>query len=101
VDAQDLLQATSWERYWPSRGLEKRLFLDGWLKNREAEGRKSIDPADALMTRPGEPTRLRIILSTGIKTPTGVISTARTTRLRLMTSTIQRMMAMAPWKRPR
>jgi pimeloyl-ACP methyl ester carboxylesterase len=108
VDESDLLNASSWERYWPSAKLEKQLFLDGWLKKREAEGRKSIDPSEwafcqdpdyrklktllseaaswrrvmghlshtqALMTRPGETTRLRIILSTGLKTPSGVIST--------------------------
>jgi hypothetical protein len=98
-------KAESWEPYWPSPALEKGLFLDGWLKNREAEGRKKIDPPDwefcqdpgygalkkilaqvnawrarmgslrhtaELMTRPGEPTRLRLILSTGLKTPSGV-----------------------------
>ncbi len=108
VNSEDFLKASSWERYWPSAELEKTLFLDGWLKDREAEGRKSINPADwefcqdphygklktllsevsswrkgmghlshteALMTRPGESTRLRVILSTGLKTPSGVIST--------------------------
>jgi pimeloyl-ACP methyl ester carboxylesterase len=108
VDGTDFLNASSWERYWPSAELEKKLFIDGWLTDRETEGRKTIDPenwtycqdpshgklkillsgvrswrqgmgrlshTESLMTRPGESTRLRIILSTGIKTPSGVIST--------------------------
>ncbi len=42
----DLLTVGPWEPYWPSAELEKKLFLDDWLKKREAEGRKSIVPAD-------------------------------------------------------
>ena len=108
VYAQDFLKASTWERYWPTAELEKRLFVDAWLKDRQAEGRKSIDPEEwefcqdpnhgklkallsavtswrirmgplsrtkALMSRPGESSRLRVILSTGLKTPSGVIST--------------------------
>jgi pimeloyl-ACP methyl ester carboxylesterase len=103
----DVLQAASWEPYWPSAGLEKNLFIDGWLKDREAEGRKSINPpdwefcqdsrypklkallaqtahwrslmgrlsdTDRLMTRPAESSRLRVIFSTGVRTPTGVVT---------------------------
>jgi pimeloyl-ACP methyl ester carboxylesterase len=104
----DVLQASSWETYWPSAGLEKRLFLDGWLKERQAEGRKIIKIKDwefcqnpdytklknllsetarwrslmgplsgtnRLMTRSDGTSRMRIILGTGLKTPTGVFST--------------------------
>jgi hypothetical protein len=103
----DVLKASSWENYWPSSGLEKKLFLDGWLKDREKEGRKSIRPGDwefcqdpdysklqvllaeaahwrrlmgplsetnRLMTRPGQSSRLRVIFSSGLKTPTGVVT---------------------------
>jgi pimeloyl-ACP methyl ester carboxylesterase len=108
ISADEVLKASSWEQYWPSADLEKRLFLDGWLKDREREGRKTIDPASwaycqaptyaklkellsevrawrqvmgplshtqRLLTRNGEKTRLRVIVSTGLKTPSGVIST--------------------------
>jgi len=107
VAAEDMLTVGPWEPYWPSAELERRLFLDDWLKKREAEGRKQIVPADwefcqdpqfgalqkilaqvrdwrlrmgsldytgTLLTLPGEPTRLRVILGTGLKTPTGIIT---------------------------
>jgi pimeloyl-ACP methyl ester carboxylesterase len=107
VAAEDMLTVGPWEPYWPTPELEKRLFLDDWLKKREAEGRKQIVPADwefcqdpgfaplqkilaqvrdwrlrmgslsytsTLMTQPGESTRLRVILGTGLKTPTGIIT---------------------------
>jgi pimeloyl-ACP methyl ester carboxylesterase len=103
----DVLHAASWERYWPTAGLEKNLFIDGWLKDREEEGRKWINPpdwefcqdsqylklkallaqtahwrgvmgrlsdTDRLMTRANESSRLRVIFSTGVKTPTGVVT---------------------------
>ena len=35
-----------WQPYWPSAELERRIFLDDWLKKREAEGRKKIDLPD-------------------------------------------------------
>jgi len=107
VAAEDLLTVGPWEPYWPSAGLEKKLFLDDWLKNREAEGRKQIVPAEwefcqdpgfgplqkilaqvrdwrlrmgslsytaTLLTNPDESTRLRVVLGTGLKTPTGLIT---------------------------
>jgi pimeloyl-ACP methyl ester carboxylesterase len=107
MSAEDVLKAASWEPYWPSAQLEKKLFLDGWLRDREQEGRKKIDPVDwefcqdpgygklkallsqvaawrhvmgplsrteSLLTRSGQSSRLRLVLSTGVKTPTGVIS---------------------------
>jgi hypothetical protein len=107
MGSQDILRAASWEPYWPSAQLEKRLFLDGWLKDRQEEGRKKIDPGawefcqdpnyaklkallaqvsawrsamgslshtESLLSRPGESSRLRLVLSTGLKTPTGVVS---------------------------
>jgi hypothetical protein len=107
MTAPDVFDAASWESTWPSAGLERRLFIDGWLRQREQDGRKSITPADwefcqdpaysklktllaetvrwrrlmgplsatdRLLTRPGQPSRLRIIYSTGLKTPTGVVS---------------------------
>jgi hypothetical protein len=46
MKAGDVFEATSWERYWPTAELEKRLFIDGWLKDRQAEGRKKIVAAD-------------------------------------------------------
>ena len=45
TDDDAVWQAASWEPYWPSAALEKRLFVDGWLKDREAEGRKKIVPS--------------------------------------------------------
>jgi hypothetical protein len=107
VGAQDLLRIGPWEPYWPSAELERRIFLDDWLKKQEQAGRKKIDEADwqfcqdpdlpqlqrmlaqvrdwrlrmgslsytnTLMTRPGEPSRLKVIIGTGLKTPTGVIT---------------------------
>jgi hypothetical protein len=107
VAAEDLLTVGPWQPYWPSAGLEKKLFLDDWLKQREAEGRKQIVPADwefcqdpgfgplqkilaqvrdwrlrmgslnytgTLLTNPGDTTRLRVVLGTGLKTPTGLIT---------------------------
>jgi hypothetical protein len=106
--AGDVFRATSWEPYWPSAQLEKKLFLDGWLEKREAEGRKKIEVAqweycqdpgygklkailaqvtrwrsllgplsgtEKLLTAPGERSRLRVIVSSGLKTPTAVVST--------------------------
>jgi hypothetical protein len=107
VSAQDLLTVGPWQNYWPSAELEKKVFLDDWLKKREAEGRKHIVPADwafcqdpgmgplqkilaqvrdwrlklgtlsytsTLLTNPGESPRLKVVLGTGLKTPTGVIT---------------------------
>ncbi len=107
VSAQDLLRVGAWQPYWPSAELEKRVFLEGWLKPREAEGRKQIDPPEwefcqdpdlrplqkmlaqvrewrlrmgslnytnTLLTRPGESSRLKLVIGTGIKTPTGIIT---------------------------
>ena len=107
ISADNVLKVVTWETYWPSADLEKRLFLDGWLKDREAEKRKIIDPAQwsycqdpnygklhdllaevrawrhvmgplsltqSQLSRSGEKTRLRIVVSSGLKTPTGVIS---------------------------
>ena len=107
VSALDMLRVGPWQPYWPTAELERRVFLDGWLKKREAEGRKEIDPADwefcqdpdlpqlqkmlsqvrewrlrmgslsytdTLLTRPGEPSRLKLVVGTGLKTPTGVIT---------------------------
>lgn len=47
----DAFATDPWRRYWPSAALEQRLFVDGWLKPREAEGRKSIDPAAWIFCR--------------------------------------------------
>jgi hypothetical protein len=107
VAAPDLLTIAPWEPYWPTGGLERRLFLNGWLKKETAAGRKKIDRADwefcqdpdyrplqrilaqvrewrlkmgslsytnLLLTRPGEPSRLKMVVGTGLKTPTGVIT---------------------------
>jgi pimeloyl-ACP methyl ester carboxylesterase len=107
VSAQEMLSVGPWQPYWPSAELERRSFLEGWLKKREAEGRKKIDVADwefcqdpdlrplqkilaqvrdwrlrmgslsytnTLLTRPGEPSRLKVVVGTGIKTPTGIIT---------------------------
>jgi pimeloyl-ACP methyl ester carboxylesterase len=107
VGALDLLSVGAWSRYWPSAELERRIFLDDWLKKRQAEDRKSIHEADwefcqdpdlrqlqkilaevrdwrlrmgslsytnTLLTRAGEPSRLKVVVGTGLKTPTGVIT---------------------------
>ncbi len=107
VSAQDMLRVGPWQPYWPSAELERHTFLDDWLKKREAEGRKKIDPADwefcqdpdlpqlqkilaqvrdwrlrmgslsytnTLLTRPGEPSRLKVVMGVGSKTPTGIIT---------------------------
>ena len=107
VSAQDLLSIGPWQNYWPSAGLERRLFLDDWLKQREVEGIKKIDEPDwefcqdpdlrplqkilaqvrdwrlrmgslsytnTLLTRPGEASRLKVVVGTGLKTPTGIIT---------------------------
>ena len=107
ISAQDLLSVGPWQPYWPSADLERRIYLDDWLKKREAEGRKKIDLPDwefcqdpdlralqkimaqvrdwrlrmgklsytnTLLTRPGEPSRLKVVVGTGIKTPTGIIT---------------------------
>jgi hypothetical protein len=107
IAAPDLLSIAPWEPYWPTAEEEQKLFLDDWLKKREAEGRKSIDLidwefcqdpdygplqkmlvqtrewrlkmgslsyTDTLLTRPGETSRLKLVIGTGLKTPTGVIS---------------------------
>jgi hypothetical protein len=104
----DVLKASSWEPYWPTPKLEKNLFLDGWLMDREKEGRKSIHLSDwefcqdpdysklkvllaetahwrhlmgplsetnRLMKNLNQSSRLRVIFSSGLKTPTGVVST--------------------------
>ncbi len=107
VPPGDLLTVGPWQPYWPSAGLEKKLYLDDWLKKREAEGRKHIVPADwafcqdpqmgplqkilsqvrdwrlklgslnytaTLLTNPGEAPRLKLVVGTGLQTPTGVIT---------------------------
>ena len=107
VAPNQILDPATWESYWPSAALEKRVFLDGWLKSREEEGRKNIHPADwefcqdagyaklkellqqtgawrarqgslqqtaALLTQPGQTTRLHLIFSTGLRTPSGLVS---------------------------
>jgi len=107
ISAQDMLRIGPWQPYWPSAELERRVFLDDWLKKREAEGRKQINPPDwefcqdldlrplqkilaqvrdwrlrmgslsytnTLLTRPGEPSRLKVVMGVGIKTPTGIIT---------------------------
>jgi pimeloyl-ACP methyl ester carboxylesterase len=107
ISAQDLLSIGPWEPYWPSPELERRIFLDTWLKKRQEEGRKQINVSDwefsqdsdlrglqkilaqtrewrlrmgslsytnTLMTRSGEASRLKVVVGTGLKTPTGVIT---------------------------
>jgi pimeloyl-ACP methyl ester carboxylesterase len=107
ISAQDMLRVGPWQTYWPSADLERRIFLDDWLKKREAEGRKKIDLPDwqfcqdpdlpqlqkmlaqvrdwrlrmgslgytnTLLTRAGEASRLKVVIGTGLKTPTGIIT---------------------------
>lgn len=107
ISAQDMLRIGPWQNYWPSAELERRVYLDGWLKKRQAEGRKKIDPPDwtfcqdadlpqlqqmlaqvrewrlrmgslnytnTLLTAPGGASRLKVVIGTGIKTPTGIIT---------------------------
>ncbi len=107
ISAMDMLRIGTWQPYWPSAELERRVFLDDWLKKRQAEGRKKIDVPDwefcqdpdlpqlqkmlaqvrewrlrmgslsytnTLMTRPGQPSRLKVVIGTGLKTPTGIIT---------------------------
>ena len=103
----DLLNVGPWQNYWPTAELERKLFLNDWLKRRRAEGRKDIDRRDwefcqdpdlgqlqhmlaevrewrlrmgslsytnTLMTTPGESSRLKVVIGTGTKTPTGIIT---------------------------
>ena len=107
VGAPELLTVEPWQPYWPTPELERRLFLNDWLKKRIAEGRKKINLPDweycqdpdlpllqkmlaqvrewrlrmgslsytnTLLTREGEPSRLKVVVGTGLKTPTGVIT---------------------------
>jgi pimeloyl-ACP methyl ester carboxylesterase len=107
VSAQDVLSVDTWQTYWPSPELERRVYLDTWLKKRQAEGRKQINPPDwqfsqdpsmpglqkilaqvrewrlkmgalsytnTLLTRQGEASRLKVVVGTGLKTPTGIIT---------------------------
>lgn len=107
VGAIDILSVGPWEPYWPSAGLERKVFLDGWLSKREGEGLMQISPTDwefcqdadfhplqkiltkvkewrlrmgslsytdTLLTKPGSPSRLRVVVGTGLKTPTGIIT---------------------------
>ena len=110
IPADRLLDAATWEPYWPTSGLERRLFLDDWLRKRQAEGRKKIVPSEwafcqdpgfaqlkillaqtaawraragslqhmaSLLTSSGQPTRLHIIVSTGLRTPSGFVTWGR------------------------
>ena len=105
--ARALLDTATWQPYWPSAELERRLFIDDWLKKRKEEGRKYIVPGDwefcqdphllqlhrllreaaawratqgtlahtaTMLTFPGESTRLRLVLGTGVTTPDGVVT---------------------------
>jgi hypothetical protein len=45
VSAQDVLSVGSWEPYWPSPELERRVFLNDWLKKgRRRAASKSTRP---------------------------------------------------------
>ena len=114
----DLLNVGTWQTYWPTAEQERKLYLNTWLRKREAEGRKIIsrpeweycqDPdfgplqrmlaavrewrlklgslsyTNTLLSRPGEASRLNVVVGTGIKSPTGIITEgahdACTTRL--------------------
>jgi pimeloyl-ACP methyl ester carboxylesterase len=107
ISAQDMLRIGAWQPYWPTPELERRIFLDDWLKKQEDQGRKKIDLPDwqfcqdpdlpqlqrmlaqvrdwrlrmgslsytnTLLTRPGEDSRLKVVIGTGLQTPTGVIT---------------------------
>jgi hypothetical protein len=107
IGSLDLLSVGTWQPYWPSPELERRIFLDDWLKKRQVEGRKQITLADwefcqdpdlpqlqkilaqvrdwrlrmgslnytnTLLTRAGEPPRLKVVIGTGLQTPTGLIT---------------------------
>lgn len=107
ISAEDMLRIGAWQPYWPTAELERRIFVDDWLKKREAEGRKKIDLPDwefcqdpdlpqlqkmlaqvrdwrlrmgalsytnTLLTRPGEESRLKVVIGTGLETPTGIIT---------------------------
>ena len=107
ISASDVLNVGPWTPYWPSPELERRIYLDTWVKKRQAEGRKQINLPDwsfsqdpdlrglqkilaqvrewrlrmgslsytnTLMTRPGESSRLKLVVGTGLKTPTGIIT---------------------------
>jgi pimeloyl-ACP methyl ester carboxylesterase len=107
ISAQELLTVGPWEPYWPTAQIERKLYLDDWLKKRIAEGRKRIDFPDwefcqdadlsklqhmlaqvrewrlrlgalsytnTLLTAPGQDSRLHVVFSGGLKTPTGIIT---------------------------
>ena len=103
----DLLNVGTWEPYWPTAELERKLYLNTWLRKREAEGRKiisrpewefcqdadyeplqrllaavrewrlklgSLSYTNTLLSRPGETSRLNVVVGTGVKSPTGIIT---------------------------
>jgi hypothetical protein len=103
IGAMDMLRVGPWQPYWPSAELERHVFLDDWLKKREAEGRKKIELPDwefcqdpdlpqlqkiltqvrdwrlrmgslnytnTLLTRPGESSRLKVVVTNPITTAT-------------------------------
>jgi pimeloyl-ACP methyl ester carboxylesterase len=47
----DAFATEPWRRYWPTAKLEERVFIDGWLKARMAERRKSIDAVKWIFCR--------------------------------------------------
>jgi hypothetical protein len=61
--AQDVLCADSWETYWPSAQLERKLFLDGWLQARKEEGRKQIEQSKWEYCQDPSYAKLKTILS--------------------------------------
>ena len=63
VRADEVLRAETWRPYWPSAELERTLFLNGWLRERKADGRKQIVSAEWEFCQDSRLGKLKAILS--------------------------------------
>jgi pimeloyl-ACP methyl ester carboxylesterase len=104
VSEDDLLTVGTWKDYWPSAEKEKSLFIEPHLSKLAGSGEDptkwqylqdmeflklqqilartrewrlqlgKLSYTDQLLTRPGEKSRLRLVVGRGVRTPSGIIS---------------------------